>query len=127
MLSKIKHILKRSDIFSLIKNTFIIAANKYIQALSFLFLFLPSSLAQSGIQFWNTEQGLSNNVISKILQDEQGYIWIATQKPFCNNNPRLFWAGNNNSRNGNNVARLLFISRLSCQYNYLETSKNLKK
>lgn len=35
--------------------------------------------AQAGIQYWNTEDGLSNNTISQVLQDRNGYIWIATQ------------------------------------------------
>ena len=35
--------------------------------------------AQSGIQHWDTEDGLSNNWVSQIIQDDEGYIWIATQ------------------------------------------------
>jgi len=42
-------------------------------------LLAQSVLAQSGFQHWNTENGLSSNWASQIIQDEQGYIWIATQ------------------------------------------------
>lgn len=36
-------------------------------------------VAQSGIQHWDTEAGLSNNWVSQMLQDDEGYLWIATQ------------------------------------------------
>ena len=36
-------------------------------------------LASGQLQYWNTESGLSNDWISQITQDSQGYIWIATQ------------------------------------------------
>ncbi|HFA48998.1 MAG TPA: hypothetical protein ENJ95_08275, partial [Bacteroidetes bacterium] len=35
--------------------------------------------AQPGSQYWNSESSLSNDWISQIEQDRDGYIWIATQ------------------------------------------------
>jgi len=35
--------------------------------------------AQTAVQYWNTEDGLSNDWVSQVIQDEVGYIWIATQ------------------------------------------------
>ncbi len=35
--------------------------------------------AQSGMQYWTTENGLSSDHIVQILQDQNGYIWIGTR------------------------------------------------
>ncbi|MEM1119738.1 MAG: ATP-binding protein [Bacteroidota bacterium] len=40
---------------------------------------LPVQAQSNATQYWNTEQGLSNGWISQITQDEQGYLWLATQ------------------------------------------------
>lgn len=54
--------------------------NAVLQAVLFCFLFCPLLLdGQSGIQYWNTDNGLSNNWVSDVLQDQDGYIWVATQ------------------------------------------------
>ncbi|MEM0992608.1 MAG: ATP-binding protein [Bacteroidota bacterium] len=37
------------------------------------------SFAQSGLQHWTTQDGLSSNWVTQIVQDDEGYIWIATQ------------------------------------------------
>lgn len=44
-----------------------------------LFCILSQSKAQFNAQYWDTSLGLSNNWVSDIVQDKQGYIWIATQ------------------------------------------------
>lgn len=44
-----------------------------------LFCIVSQSKGQFKVQYWDTSRGLSNNWISDIVQDEQGYIWIATQ------------------------------------------------
>jgi signal transduction histidine kinase/DNA-binding response OmpR family regulator/ligand-binding sensor domain-containing protein len=44
-----------------------------------LFNFANLVNGQSSISYWNTENGLSNDWISQIIQDQDGYIWVATQ------------------------------------------------
>lgn len=51
-------------------------------SIAFFFILLagiPSLSAQNAIQYWNTENGLSNDWVSAVVQDHEGYIWIATQ------------------------------------------------
>ncbi|CAZ95600.1 hybrid sensor histidine kinase/response regulator transcription factor [Zobellia galactanivorans] len=44
-----------------------------------LVLFSYSASAQYKPKVWDTRDGLSNNWISDITQDDKGYIWLATQ------------------------------------------------
>lgn len=46
----------------------------------FSFLFCPSIFSQGliGLKHYSTEEGLSQNNVQDILQDEDGYIWLAT-------------------------------------------------
>ncbi|MEN0050535.1 MAG: two-component regulator propeller domain-containing protein [Bacteroidota bacterium] len=50
------------------------------QLLHILMVFLTQSIfAQSGLQHWTTQDGLSSNWVTQITQDDEGYIWVATQ------------------------------------------------
>ena len=58
---------------------FIFFNKKYI-VLFLIFLFYTEFLlGQSVSQYWNTSDGLSNNWVSDITQDEDGHIWVTTQ------------------------------------------------
>lgn len=44
-----------------------------------LLVFLPLLVQGQKIRFYNSEQGLPNSMIHNVSQDDQGYIWIATE------------------------------------------------
>ncbi|MEM8509129.1 MAG: ATP-binding protein [Bacteroidota bacterium] len=44
-----------------------------------IFLTIASGYGQAHLQLWDTNDGLSNNWVSDITQDEKGYLWVATQ------------------------------------------------
>ena len=44
-----------------------------------LLAFIPIFLQGQRIRFYSSEQGLPNSMIHKVTQDDQGYIWIATE------------------------------------------------
>jgi signal transduction histidine kinase/ligand-binding sensor domain-containing protein/DNA-binding response OmpR family regulator len=51
----------------------------YLWAITLLLLtILPKAHAQNG-KFYTTEQGLSSSLINHLLQDDRGYLWIATE------------------------------------------------
>lgn len=45
----------------------------------FLITFCPLILNGQKVRFYNSEQGLPNSLIHKVAQDDQGFIWIATE------------------------------------------------
>ncbi len=44
-----------------------------------LLVFIPIIVQGQRIRFYSSEQGLPNSLIHKVTQDDQGYIWIATE------------------------------------------------
>ncbi len=57
-----------------------LATYKIIFSLFFLTLLLPSLAQNYYFKTIDRENGLSNNTVYDIMQDKQGFIWLATQK-----------------------------------------------
>src|SRR6266540_3458343 len=70
------------------------------------------ALSQSSIQFnhYTVEQGLSDNLVNDIVQDANGFIWIATTNGLNRFDgvqfKNFFRAANNNEIPNNTVSRI---------------------
>lgn len=83
----------------------------YLLYLFCLLLFATSSIAQPyTLRHLGIEDGLSNNYVTKIAQDEQGCIWIATEAGLNRFNGKDFtiYNTNNSAINGNALNTLLY-------------------
>jgi signal transduction histidine kinase/ligand-binding sensor domain-containing protein/DNA-binding response OmpR family regulator len=69
-----------------------------------LVLFCNITIAQHKPRVWNTQDGLSNNWITDIEQDDQGYIWLATQNGINRFDGYTFESFTHNPENINSLA-----------------------
>lgn len=63
-----------------------------------------TNTAQNKPRVWDTRDGLSNNWITDITQDDQGYIWLATQNGFNRFDGYSFENFTHNPENTNSLA-----------------------
>ncbi len=57
------------------------SGSKFVWMSLLFLLFIPPHAGSQPLQFehWSTDNGLSNNWVSAVLQDSRGFLWIATQ------------------------------------------------
>ncbi len=79
---------------------------RQFQKTLFIFLFIPLFLCgqQSNIRVFSTKNGLSNSIVPNIIQDKQGFLWIATEGGLSKFNGKTFFNYTvKNGLPGNNI------------------------